>query len=81
VFTCDPAALLQAGRDWGLANMDAILDLTGYGCPLTREELIQYYTGLVYQMGERELEGLRLFYARLHEAGMLDAIPALEFFS
>jgi len=81
IFTCDPAALLQAGRDWGLANMGAILDLTGYGCPLTREELIQYYTGLVYHMGVRELEGLRFFYARVHEAGMLDAIPALEFFA
>ena len=80
MFTCDPAALLQAGRDWGLANMDAILDLTRHGCPLSREELIRYYAGLVYHMREKELEGLKLFYARLHEAGLLDAVPALEFF-
>jgi chorismate dehydratase len=80
VFTLDPAALLQAGRDWGLANMDVILDLTRHGCPLTREELIRYYAGLVYHMREHELEGLKLFYARLHEAGLLDAVPALEFF-
>ena len=80
LFTCNPAALLQAGRDWGLANMDAVLDLTRHGCPLTREELIQYYAGLVYHMREKEIEGLKLFYARLHEAGLLDAIPALEFF-
>ena len=81
LFSSDPAALLQAGRDWGLANMDAILDLTGYGCPLTREELVQYYAGLVYHMREKELEGLKLFYIRLHEAGLLDAVPALEFFA
>jgi hypothetical protein len=31
-------------------------------------------------MGTEELEGLRLFYLRLHEAGLLDAVPALEFF-
>jgi chorismate dehydratase len=80
VFTADPAALLQAGRDWGLANMDAIVDMTLHGCPLTREELIRYYAGLVYHMREQELEGLKLFYVRLHEAGLLDAVPALEFF-
>jgi chorismate dehydratase len=60
--------------------MDAILDLTGHGCPLTREELVQYYAGLVYHMRDRELEGLKLFYVRLHEAGLLDAVPTLEFF-
>ena len=31
-------------------------------------------------MREQELEGLKLFYVRLHEAGLLDAVPALEFF-
>ncbi|MDR2695006.1 MAG: menaquinone biosynthesis protein [Deltaproteobacteria bacterium] len=79
-FASDPAALLQAGRDWGLTNMDVILDLTRHGCPLTREELISYYRGLVYHMREEELEGLRLFYIRLHEAGLLEAVPALHFF-
>jgi len=80
VFSSDPAALLQAGRDWGLSNMDAILDLTQHGCPLTREELTRYYAGLVYHMGDQEIEGLKLFYVRLHEAGLLDAVPVLDFF-
>jgi chorismate dehydratase len=80
LFRSDPAKLLQQGRDWGLAHMDVILDLTGHGCPLTREELIRYYDGLVYRLGEKELEGLRLFYARLHEAGLLPAVPELEFY-
>ncbi len=80
IFRSNPAKLLQAGRDWGLSHMDAVLDLTGRGCPLTREELIRYYNGLVYHMGERELEGLKLFYARLHEAGLLPAVPDLEFY-
>jgi chorismate dehydratase len=79
-FASDPAALLQAGRDWGLAHMDAILDLTEHGCPLTREELTRYYAGLVYHMRDQELEGLKLFYVRLYEAGLLDAVPSLEFF-
>lgn len=80
LFRANPAALLQAGRDWGLAHMDAVLDLTLRGCPLTRGELEGYYRGLVYHLRERELEGLRLFYARLHGAGLLPAVPEPEFY-
>jgi chorismate dehydratase len=80
LFRSDPAKLLQAGRDWGLAHMDAVLDLTGHGCPLTRGELARYYAGLVYHLRDRELEGMKLFYARLHEAGLLPAVPELEFY-
>ena len=39
----DPGSLMRAGRDWGLAHMDVILDLTEHGCPLSRQELITYY--------------------------------------
>lgn len=77
----NPGALLRAGRDWGLAHMDVILDLTGHGCPLDREELRTYYNkGLTYQLGENELAGLRLFYAKLAAAGMIPAEPELEFY-
>ena len=29
----DPGGILRQGRDWGLAHMDIILDLTAHGCP------------------------------------------------
>jgi chorismate dehydratase len=80
LFRSDPAGLLRDGRDWGLAHMDAVLDLTGHGCPLTRGELARYYAGLVYHLRERELEGMKLFYSRLHDAGLLHAVPELEFY-
>lgn len=76
----DPGALLRAGRDWGLAHMDIIINLTGHGCPLSHDELRMYYNeGLFYRLGEPELAGLRLFYAKLAAAGMIAAEPRLEF--
>lgn len=81
LFTSDPGALLRRARDWGLRHMDTILDLTLYGCPLTREELRIYYRdGLVYGLRGRELEGLQLFYEKLAAARMIPAMPELEFY-
>lgn len=81
LFHDDPGDLLRAGRDWGLAHMDVILDLTAHGCPLSRDELAFYYShGLTYRLGAEELRGLRLFYAKLAEAGMIPAVPRLDFF-
>lgn len=81
MFDSDPGELLRAGRDWGLSHLDVILDLTAHGCPLTREELLVYYTrGLVYSIGEAELAGLRLFYQKLHANGLILECPPLRFF-
>lgn len=77
----DPGALLRAGRDWGLSRLDDIIDLTAYGCPLTKEELRDYYTrGLTYSLGEREQDGLNLFYQKLAETGALAEAPRLRFY-
>lgn len=77
----DPGELLRRGRDWGMAHLDAIIDLTSYGCPLTKEELRIYYTrGLTYNLGETELEGLRLFYEKLADAGIINDAPRLRFY-
>jgi chorismate dehydratase len=81
LFRDDPGELLRRGRDWGLANMDVILDLTAHGCPLSREELRVYYRdGLVYGLGGEEMQGLRLFYDKLARAGMIARTPELRFF-
>ena len=75
----DPAAALHAGRDWGAANMDAILDIAEGNYPLSRSELIEYFGGLSYKLGDIEQRGLRLFYDRLAAAGEIAAPPALDF--
>ena len=80
-FREDPGALMRRARDWGLANMNVILDLTAHGCPLSREELAFYYSkGLVYTLRGEELDGLRLFYDKLAAAGMIEKAPPLRFF-
>ena len=80
LFHADPGALLRRARDWGMAHMDVILDLTLHGCPLSRQELEVYYReGLVYTLRGPEQQGLELFYAKLAEAGMIPRAPELHF--
>lgn len=81
MFSGDPGEILRAGRDWGMANIDIVIDLTAYGCPLSREDLRHYYTeGLLYNLGEEELAGLNLFYDKLARHGLVSRIPPLEFY-
>lgn len=75
-----PAELLRASRDWGLENMDKVLDIADVNYPnLSRQELVEYFKGLSYDLNEPEQEGLNLFYAKLAEAGIIKAAPKLEF--
>lgn len=81
MFDSDPGEILRKGRDWGLENMEVILDLTGHGCPLTREELREYYQrGLFYTMRGDELAGLKTFYQKLHAFGLIQTVPELRFY-
>jgi chorismate dehydratase len=76
----NPATLLGAARDWGLAHMDLILDIAGQNYPnMTRQELADYFAGLSYALGEREQAGLRLFWKKLAEAGEIPEAPDLVF--
>lgn len=81
LFKSDPGEILRAGRDWGLAHMEVILDLTGHGCPLGREELREYYEkGLFFNLGANALAGLETFYERLAQKGVIARKPALRFY-
>jgi chorismate dehydratase len=77
----DPAALLHAGRDWGLAHMPLILDIARQNYPLSREDLTAYFNGLSYRLLDEEQEGLRLFYHKLALAGEIPAVPPLAFWT
>ncbi len=81
LFHTDPTLLFHAARTWSFEHMDVILDLTTYGCPLTREELYTYYhEGLLYTLQAEEIRGLELFYAKLAGAGMISQTPELHFY-
>ncbi len=82
LFSQDPAKLFHEARAWSFANMDVILDLTRYGCPLSREELHAYYhEGLLYTLRGDELDGLRLFYEKLAQEKLIERHPALDFYT
>lgn len=81
LFNEDPGELLRRGRDWGLAHMDVILDLTAHGCPLSIEELRYYYEkGLFFTLKPHEQEGLEFFYEKLQKAGIIPSRPPLRFY-
>lgn len=79
-FKTDPAALLQRGRDWGASHMETILDIAEKRDYLSRGDLVEYFKGLVYTMGEEAQQGLRMFYQKLVEAGELEYVPELVFY-
>lgn len=81
-FDADPGEILRQGRDWGLSHMDVILDLTAHGCPLSRDELREYYqNGLFFTLAGDELEGLKLFYQKLRAADLIRSMPELRFYN
>lgn len=77
----NPAELIARSRDWGLANLERILDIAEQNYPnMTRQEHAEYFTGLgTYALGEREQKGLRLFWERLEAAREIPAAPEMRF--
>lgn len=73
------ARLLIEAKKWGQAHLDRISAVAAPNSILTEEEMRSYFAGLVYNLGEEELKGLRLFYERLAEAGAIPAAPELCF--
>lgn len=75
-----PGRLLSDSRDWGLAHMDVILNIAVQNYPnMSRAEHADYFAGLCYDLGEREQEGLRLFWRKLAESGEIPRAPDLVF--
>jgi chorismate dehydratase len=70
--------LLQAKR-WGQANLETIAQVSSRGSVRSLEEMRSYFAGLVYDLREEELSGLRMFYAKLAEAGVIAHVPELRF--
>jgi len=70
--------LLKA-KDWGVENMSDMCTLAAEDSCLNGTEMCSYFDGLVYDFGEKEIEGLVLFYKHLLENGIIDAIPDLQF--
>jgi chorismate dehydratase len=72
-------ALLEA-KEWSRARMDRIAALAAGQTGWSQEAMETYFQGLVFDLGEREREGLSLFYDKLARAGAIGKAPELEFF-
>jgi len=54
---------LEAARDRGLQQLEAILDAKAHALPLDRERILDYYRrAIVYTMGREEHAGLQCFF-------------------
>jgi chorismate dehydratase len=73
------ARLLIEAKRWGQAHIARISEVAAPESILTEAEMRQYFAGLVYNLEEEELAGMRLFYDKLAEAGVIPAAPALHF--
>lgn len=73
------STLLQRGKRWGRKN---IRDMCRIACDhscMDMDEMESYFDGLVYDLGAREMEGLRRFYAELVSTGIINTAPELHF--
>jgi chorismate dehydratase len=69
-------ALLAAKR-WGTQHLELVCEEAHKRGLLNRQELLEYYRGLAFDLGAGELDGLRLFFKLLKEMGEIPAIPSL----
>ena len=70
---------LLASKDWGMQRIPFFASLVSEQGILDYQALLSYFQGLVYDLGPRELAGLRLFYRKLHACGELPHMPELRF--
>lgn len=71
-------ALLK-GKKWGQENIEQMSVLTAENSFLSLEEARSYYDGLVYDLKEREIQGLKVFAKYLQKTGQISHIPELNF--
>lgn len=71
-------SLIQA-KKWGVEHLPEMCTLAAGRSCLTDDEMCSYFSGLVYDFGRKEQEGLLVFYSHLHANGIIDAVPDLEF--
>jgi chorismate dehydratase len=72
--------LLKTSRGLGNENLDSIADKACAKLGLDVSTARRYYESLVYDLADREKEGLELFYQGLYQSGITDQAAPLFFF-
>jgi chorismate dehydratase len=80
VVTPEMVADFQASRDYGLAHVEDIAEGAGLKLELPPRELERYLTeDIDYSLDEENLAGLRLYYKKCAQAGLIPRVKELEF--
>jgi 1,4-dihydroxy-6-naphthoate synthase len=83
--TADVSALLRESIQHGLDHLDeAVQWLLARGGPLDTPERVRQYLGMyanqrTLDYGDAGRDGIRVFFERAVEAGMVDRMPALDY--
>ncbi len=72
-------ASLMAAKQWGKKHIAELCALAAEDSCLTHQEMCSYFDGLVYDFGEREKQGLTLFYQHLTDNGIIKEVPPIHF--
>jgi len=72
---------LAAAKEWGAGHRSEICRVAEAQGILDCRRLEDYYRRLGFDLGQGEMEGLSRFFRYLHEAGEIDRVPPLEFYS
>lgn len=70
---------LLAAKRWGTDNIGEMCTLAAEDSCLNDHEMCSYFDGLVYDLGEREIQGMKLFYSRLTAHGIIERPPKSAF--
>ncbi|SDK83580.1 chorismate dehydratase [Maridesulfovibrio ferrireducens] len=70
---------LIKGKEWGQSNIDRMSEITAEKSILSPDEMKSYFEGLVYNLKEKEIEGLKVFAKYLQKKGQISQVPELNF--
>lgn len=73
------AKILLSAKRYGVEKLSDMCVLAAEDSCLNDKEMCSYFDGLVYDFGEKEIEGLLLFYQHLNDNGILEEVPDLDF--
>ena len=71
--------LLIQAKEWGKKRLDMFASIIEKKNILSYEDGLSYFNGLIYDMREKHLQGLNLFYHFLYNYKLIPKIPKIEF--
>ncbi|WP_196593691.1 menaquinone biosynthesis protein [Pectinatus sottacetonis] len=72
---------LRGGFDNGIKNKLQVVNWAETKTPFSRQQLFNYFDVIMYNVGQKELRALAVFYKYAVECGLLSVIPSMEMMS